>query len=447
MGLKGLELGEMNVRTLVLIACLVAVLGVAPVSASAGSTGGESHNTNASTHHRHRAQPAAHHGSRKAPSHVRCASSGKHKVYAAAKGKRASARAATAKRRKSHAVGRTHTRNGAAATHKYPRHAKPTHKRLARHSGHKRQHHAAARAGKPGMVTAKAVPAEGRARLDEGVWHQPVPPFALLRLEQGSGAKHHFLGAPRLSARSVLVVDREQDRVLFEKNSTERLPIASITKLMTAMVVLDAHQPPNQLVTVTEADVDRLKHSRSRLPVGTRLTREELLHLALLASENRAASALSRNYPGGERTFVEAMNRKARFLGMLSTHFDDPTGLTPTNTSTARDLARLVRAAYTYTTIRAITSSPQYVLEQQGRLDGVRFRNTNRLVRSGAWEIGLSKTGYIEEAGRCLVMEAEIGGRPTLIILLHGEGRGSHFADAIRLRQWIERREMLSSNS
>jgi D-alanyl-D-alanine endopeptidase (penicillin-binding protein 7) len=294
------------------------------------------------------------------------------------------------------------------------------------------------------MVAAKAVPAKGAADLDEGVWRHPVPPFALLRLEQGSGAKHHFPGAPRLSARSVLVVDREQDRVLFEKNSTERLPIASITKLMTAMVVLDAHQPPNQLVTVTEADVDRLKHSRSRLPVGTRLTREELLHLALLASENRAASALSRNYPGGERAFVDAMNRKARFLGMLSTHFDDPTGLTPTNISTARDLARMVRAAYTYPTIRAITSSPEYVVEQQGRLDGVRFRNTNRLVRLGAWEIGLSKTGYIEEAGRCLVMEAEIGGRPTLIILLHGEGRGSHFADAIRLRQWIERREMVS---
>jgi serine-type D-Ala-D-Ala endopeptidase (penicillin-binding protein 7) len=437
----------MNVRTLALIACLVAALGVLPASASAGSTGGESHSTKASTHHRHRAQATAHHGSRKAPSHVGQVSSGKHKVHSASKGKRASAWTETPKRRKTHAAGRTQKRHGTALTEPCFGHAKPTHRRLAKRNGRQRHHHVVARTGKARMVTAKAVPAKGSARLDEGVWHQPVPPFALLRLEQGSGAKHHFLRVPRLSARSVLVVDREQDRVLFEKNSTEQLPIASITKLMTAMVVLDAHQLPNQLLTVTEADVDRLKHSRSRLPVGTRLTREELLHLALLASENRAASALSRNYAGGRRAFVEAMNRKARFLGMLSTHFDDPTGLTPTNTSTARDLARLVRAAYTYPTIRAITSSPEYVVEQHGRLDGVRFRNTNRLVRSGAWEIGLSKTGYIEEAGRCLVMEAEVGGRPTLIILLHGEGRGSHFADAVRLRQWIERREMLSSNS
>jgi len=437
----------MNVRTPVLIACLVAALGVAPVSVSAGSTGEESHSTKTSPHHRHRAQAAAHHGSRKAPSHARHASSGKHEARSLSRGKRASARTQTAKRRKSHAAGRTHKRHGTAATKPCFGHAKPTHKRLAKRNRHQRDRHVVVRAGKARMVTAKAVPAKGSARLDEGVWHHPVPPFALLRLEQGSGAKHHFVRVPRLSARSVLVVDREQDQVLFEKNSTERLPIASITKLMTAMVVLDAHQPPNQLLTVTEADVDRLKHSRSRLPVGTRLMREELLHLALLASENRAASALSRNYPGGERAFVDAMNRKARFLGMLSTHFDDPTGLTPTNTSTARDLARMVRAAYTYPTIRAITSSPEYVVEQHGRLDGVRFRNTNRLVRSGAWEIGLSKTGYIEEAGRCLAMEAEIGGRPTLIILLHGEGRGSHFADAVRLRQWIERREMLSSSN
>jgi D-alanyl-D-alanine endopeptidase (penicillin-binding protein 7) len=245
---------------------------------------------------------------------------------------------------------------------------------------------------------------------------------------------------------SVLVVDQDRENVLLEKNSTVRRPIASITKLMTAMVVLDAKQPSQELLRITDADVDRLKHSRSRLPVGTRLTRAELLHLALLASENRAASALSRNYPGGKQAFVAAMNRKARFLGMLSTHFDDPTGLFPSDTSTARDLERMVRAAYTYPTIRQITSSPEYVLDHQGRLDGVHFRNTNRLVRSEDWTIGLSKTGYIREAGRCLVMQVDIADRPILIVLLHSQGRGSHFVDAARLRRWIERRVLVSSN-
>jgi D-alanyl-D-alanine endopeptidase (penicillin-binding protein 7) len=435
------------VRTQVIIACLVAAISVVPARGSDASAGDKTHRTTASTRHHKPGKPAVHRERRKETGHTRRAHSKGHEDRSASTRKRASAHRHQAKKRQSHVAAGSHQRrHRTVAQQSRSRHPTSPHKQLAKRSGHNRHHQVAAHAGKPRMVAAKAVPGRGVARLDEGVWHQPVPLFGSLQLREAPGLGHRFLGAPRLSAGSALVIDRDQDRILYQKNSMERLPIASVTKLMTAMVVLDAHQPPDEILTVTEADVDRLKHSRSRLPVGTRLTRAELLHLALLASENRAASALSRNYPGGERAFIAAMNQKARFLGMLSTHFDDPTGLTPTNTSTAADLARMVQAAYTYPTIRAITSSSEYVVEQQGRLDGVRFLNTNRLVRSGRWEIGLSKTGYIEEAGRCLVMEAQIGGRSTFIVLLHDEGgRGSHFADATRLRKWIERREMLSA--
>jgi serine-type D-Ala-D-Ala endopeptidase (penicillin-binding protein 7) len=295
------------------------------------------------------------------------------------------------------------------------------------------------------VVRAYAAP-KAAARLRQGVWHQPAGEDVPFEIDRLARAPTHGVQGLHLSSASVLVVDQDHDRVLVEKNSTARLPIASITKLMTAMVVLDANQPMDQVLRVTDADVDRLKHSRSRLPVGTRLTRGELLHLALLASENRAAYALSRYYPGGRDGFVRAMNIKARLLGMTSTHFDDPTGLSPTNTSTARDLERMARAAFAYPTIRRITSSPEYVVDEAGRLDGVRFRNTNRLVRSDAWSIGMSKTGYIREAGRCLIMQADVANRPTLFVLLHGEGRGAHFGDAKRIRRWLEGRQLTASS-
>lgn len=289
-----------------------------------------------------------------------------------------------------------------------------------------------------GTKTARAAPTgldEMSSRMGIEVGHLSVVKPGMLRAQPVTRATD---GGPVLSSRSVLVVDQSRNQVLFERNSDTPRSIASITKLMTAMVVLDADLPPDEVIRIADQDMDRLKGSSSRLRVGTALPREAMLHLALVASDNRAASALSRHYPGGKAAFVDAMNRKAAALGMTATHFDDPTGLNPNNTSTARDLQRMAQAAYAYPTIRAITSSPHYVLSREDRPNGVEFRNTNRLLRDDGWTIGLSKTGYIQEAGRCLVMQAAIADRPMLIVLLQGQGRGAHFADAVRLRKWLE---------
>ena len=244
-----------------------------------------------------------------------------------------------------------------------------------------------------------------------------------------------------------MIVDQRQNEVVYEKNSDARLPIASITKLMTAMVVLDARLPLFQEVEVNEEDVDWLKSSRSRLPLGTTLTRHELLYLALVSSDNRAASALARSYPGGKPAFVAAMNRKAHSLGMVDSRFEDPTGLTPANSSTAQDLVRMVRAAYEYPTIRQITTTPQYTLALSRAPGTLEFHNTNRLVRAQTWDIGLSKTGYINEAGRCLVMQAAIAERPLLIVLLNGDGRYTPFADVVRLRDWLQHKPVAATRT
>ena len=267
-----------------------------------------------------------------------------------------------------------------------------------------------------------------------------------------SGAEHPpVTGAGpaslHLASGSALIVDERENAVVYEKNSEARLPIASITKLMTAMVVLDARLPLDEEVEVNEEDVDWLKGSRSRLPLGTPLTRHELLYLALVSSDNRAASALGRSYPGGKPAFVEAMNRKARSLGMVDSRFEDPTGLNPGNSSTAQDLVRMVRAAYGYPTIRQVTTTPQYTLALPREPGSLEFRNTNRLIRTASWDIGLSKTGYINEAGRCLVMQADIAERPLLIVLLNGDGRYTPFADVVRLRDWLQRRQISSARS
>jgi D-alanyl-D-alanine endopeptidase (penicillin-binding protein 7) len=243
----------------------------------------------------------------------------------------------------------------------------------------------------------------------------------------------------RLASGAALVVDQARDQVIYDKNSDVRLPIASVTKLMTAMVVLDARLPLFEEVQVNDQDVDWLKGSRSRLPLGTSITRHELLYLALVASENRAASALARSHPGGKPAFVAAMNRKAEALGMADTHFEDPTGLFPSNTSTARDLLRMLRAAYGYPMIRQITTTPFYTLTLPQHAGNLDYRNTNRLIRAQNWDIGISKTGYIHEAGRCLVMQADLADRPLLIVLLNGEGRGTPFEDVARLRDWLAR--------
>ncbi len=233
-----------------------------------------------------------------------------------------------------------------------------------------------------------------------------------------------------------LAMDARTGEVLFEKNSNAVLPIASISKLMTAMVVLDASQPLGERLSISTEDIDTEKFTRSRLRPGTMLSRDEMLQLALMSSENRAANALGRHYPGGLQAFVAAMNAKARQLDMQNTYFVEPTGLSSSNVSSAVDLARLVRAASDYPLIREYsTASSLTVVAGQHRAS---FHNTNRLVSRQDWEIALQKTGYISEAGNCLVMQARLEDRPVVMVLLDAVGRLSRYGDAQRLRSWIE---------
>jgi len=234
-----------------------------------------------------------------------------------------------------------------------------------------------------------------------------------------------------------LVEDQRTGELLVQKNPHAVVPIASITKLMTAMVTLDAQLDLNEPLVVRKEDIDNLRHSRSRLPVGTNLTRQEALLLALMSSENRAAHALGRTYPGGQEAFVAAMNAKARALGLTATRFTEPTGLSGGNISSAQDLARMVSAAYNYPLIREFTTCEEAVIQSGRRI--LSFHNTNRLVKSPQWQIGLSKTGFIDEAGRCLVMQAEVAQRPVLIILLDAQGTMTRYGDANRIKQWMER--------
>jgi D-alanyl-D-alanine endopeptidase (penicillin-binding protein 7) len=244
-------------------------------------------------------------------------------------------------------------------------------------------------------------------------------------------------GEPSLKSTSAFVFDPADGRALYAKNITAVQPIASITKLMTAMIVLDAKLDLNEQVAITEDDVDALKHTRSRLQLGTLLTRDDLLRLALMASENRAAAALTRAYPGGMAAFVHAMNSKAVELGMQSTRFVDGTGLSSENVSTAEDLAKLVTAAYRYPIIQQYTTLTEHTVSlNNGRL--VAYRNSNGLVKDVHWQIDVSKTGYISEAGRCLVMQARIAAKPFVIVLLDSWGRYTRIADANRVKRWLE---------
>jgi D-alanyl-D-alanine endopeptidase (penicillin-binding protein 7) len=239
-----------------------------------------------------------------------------------------------------------------------------------------------------------------------------------------------------LYSASALVIDQVSGQPLLDKNSHEVVPIASISKLMTAMVVLDAKLDLNEVINIGEEDVDGLKGTRSRLPVGTTMTRETAMLLALMSSENRAAHTLGRHYPGGMPAFVNAMNRKAQSLGMNSSRFEEPTGLSSNNVSTARDLARMVAAAARYPEIRTFSTTAEAKLELNGRIS--QFGNTNALVRSDNWEIGLSKTGYISEAGRCLVMQARVADKPVVIVLLDSAGKMTRVGDANRIKRWME---------
>ena len=246
---------------------------------------------------------------------------------------------------------------------------------------------------------------------------------------------HEAADVLELKSGVALVLDQDTDEVLFSKNPQAVLPIASLTKLMTAMIVTEAQQPLDETITITDEDVDTEKGSRSRLRIGTQLRREEMLHLALMASENRAAHALGRSYPGGMQAFVAAMNQKARALGMRDTHYVEPTGLSSANQSSARDLATLVKAAHEVPIIRELSTSPETMVEVGNR--SVQFRNTNGLVKSPEWEIGLQKTGYISEAGRCLVMQAKLAGRHLIMVFLDSAGKYSRIGDAERVRRWL----------
>ncbi|WP_428983764.1 serine hydrolase [Rhodoferax mekongensis] len=247
---------------------------------------------------------------------------------------------------------------------------------------------------------------------------------------------HGKQDALALKSSVAFVVDQDTKEVLFSKNENAVLPIASITKLMTGVIVSEARLSMDETIEITQADVDTEKGSSSRLRVGTELSRGELLHLALMASENRAAHALGRTFPGGLQHFVGLMNNKARILGMTDTQYVEPTGLNSRNQSSAKDLATLVNYAYSDATLRELSTSTGYQVEVGNRT--LQYNNTNRLVKNPAWEIGLQKTGYITEAGQCLVMQAKIAGRKLIMVFLDSAGKLTRIADAERVRKWVE---------
>jgi len=315
---------------------------------------------------------------------------------------------------------------------------------------------AAARRAESRRVSAasqRAVPMARVARADDVPAFSRIAvnsPHALSRPSAGlvaaSGAKgasfgqlyglHQTQDPLDLKSSVALVMDQDTNEVMLSKNTEAVLPIASLTKLMTALVVVEAHLPLDESITITSDDVDTEKNSSSRLAVGSVLSRGELLHLALMSSENRAAHALGRSYPGGLRAFVSAMNAKARLLGMHDTRYVDPTGLNSGNQATARDLAVLAKAAYQQPLVRELSVSPEHAVRLGNRQ--LQFRNTNSLVRSPSWDIGLQKTGYIVEAGRCLVMQASMAGRKFIMVFLDSAGKYSRQADAERVRRWLE---------
>ncbi|WP_455556547.1 serine hydrolase [Comamonas sp.] len=260
---------------------------------------------------------------------------------------------------------------------------------------------------------------------------------AVARPSFGQLAGLHRVSDPLdLKSSVALVMDQDTKEVLLSKNDHAVLPIASITKLMTGLLVAEAKLPMDEMITITQDDVDTEKHSSSRLRVGTTLSRGEMLHLALMSSENRAAHALGRTYPGGLQHFVQLMNQKALMLGMTETQFVEPTGLSSRNQSSAHDLATLVNVTHANPLLRELSTSPGRSVAVGNRV--LQFNNTNSLVKSERWDIGLQKTGYISEAGRCLVMQAEVAGRKLIMVFLDSMGKYSRQGDAERVRHWVE---------
>jgi len=243
------------------------------------------------------------------------------------------------------------------------------------------------------------------------------------------------IAAMPLGSQSVLVVEDGTGKILLEKNATDVVPIASLTKLMTAMVVLDSKLDMNEQILIDQQDVDMLKHSTSRVPVGATLSRGEVLQLALMSSDNRAAASLARTFPGGPAAFKAAVDRKIRALGMTQTRIDEPTGLSPNNTSTATDLVKMATAAAAYPDITRITTDTREVMNIKGR--SVEYHNTNRLVGAKGWDIGLSKTGYTQEAGRCLIMKIKAAGRNATMVLLNAGANSARIMDALNIRRLL----------
>lgn len=252
-----------------------------------------------------------------------------------------------------------------------------------------------------------------------------------------SPAIHFGTDPSDLRSDAAYIYDVQNSQSLYSKDADEALPIASLTKLMTALIVLEGRQDMNEVLEVTRDDIDTIKHTSSRLPIGAKLSRSDMLHIALMSSENRAASALGRHYPGGLPAFVNAMNGMAKLLGMESTHFVEPTGLSPQNVASARDLSKLVIAAQAHPLIRQYSTHRNHVVNIGNRV--LQYRNTNRMVSYSTWDITLQKTGYIAEAGRCLIMQADIQGRPIIMVFLGSEGKFSRTADASTMRHWLEK--------
>lgn len=242
----------------------------------------------------------------------------------------------------------------------------------------------------------------------------------------------------QLESTQAVVYDAQTGKVLYAKNPNNTAPIASITKLMTAMVVLDGKQPMDEMLSISKEDIDHLKGTYSRLRIGTRQSRKEMLRLALMSSENRAASALGRHYPGGRTAFIAAMNRKAAELKMRHTHFADTTGLSSGNVSSAGDLVLMTQTASRYSLISEFSTTAQRTVSFPQPRYSLDFVNTNRLVRGGSWDIELSKTGYTSEAGRCLVMKTRVGNRPLVMVLLNSQGKLTPLGDANRIKRWLE---------
>ncbi|MFZ4480860.1 MAG: serine hydrolase [Rhodoferax sp.] len=285
--------------------------------------------------------------------------------------------------------------------------------------------------------TAAAVP--HRSSKTVATRRKPAVRVAAMPLKPSYGqiaGLHGARDALELKSSVALVIDQDTNEVLFSKNEKAVLPIASLTKLMTGLVVSEGRLPMDEVITISQIDVDTEKGSSSRLKVGTVLTRGELLHLALMSSENRAAHALGRSYPGGMPVFVGLMNAKARMIGMNDTNYEEPTGLSSKNQSSARDLVKLVNVAYGNPVLRELSTSPEHQVAVGSRT--LQYRNTNRLVKSPSWDIGLQKTGYITEAGQCLVMQARVAGRKLIMVFLDSAGKLSRIGDAERVRRWVE---------